>query len=121
ARLFTAVILCFWGVILIHLLDSLYLYWRDGVIHWGETRIVFNRTRMSFQVNMITGFLLAELLTRSLLHQRFMTLKSPVLVLMLLANLLCTALVDTRWGTIGLVGSLFSTFLLLSLHKMRRS
>lgn len=40
---------------------------------------------------------------------------------MLLCNLVCTALVDTRWGTIGLVGGLFSTFILLSLHSMRRS
>jgi hypothetical protein len=91
------------------------------VIHWGETRIVYNRTRMSFQVNMITGFLLAELLARGLLHQRFLRLKTPFLAFMLLCNLVCTALVDTRWGTIGLVGSLFSTFILLSLHSMRRS
>lgn len=121
ARLFTLVILFFWGVVLIHLLDTAYLYWRDGIIHWGETRIVFNRTRMSFQVNMITGFILAELLARGLLHQRFLRLSTPVLSLMLLCNLVCTGLVDTRWGTIGLVGSLFSTFILLSLHSMRRS
>ncbi len=121
ARFFTLVILFFWGVVCVHLLDSLWLYWRDGYIHWGETRIVFNRTRMSFQVNMITGFVLAELLARGLLHQRFLRLNTPVLGLMLLSNLLCTALVDTRWGTIGLVGSLFSTFILLSLHSMRRS
>ncbi|MNZ66355.1 O-Antigen ligase [compost metagenome] len=105
----------------IHLLDTIWLYWRDGVIHWGETRIVFNRTRMSFQVNMITGFILAELLARGLLHQRFLRLKTSVLALMLVCNLVCTALVDTRWGTIGLVGSLFSTFVLLSFHNMRRS
>ena len=119
-RLFTAIVLCFWGVICVHLLDTAWLYWRDGVIHWGETRIVFNRTRMSFQINMITGFLIAELLARALIHQRFLTLKTPFLACMLLANLACTALVDTRWGTIGLVGSLFSTFILLGLHKMRR-
>lgn len=119
-RLFTAIVLCFWGVICIHLLDTAWLYWRDGIIHWGETRIVFNRTRMSFQVNMITGFLIAELLARALLHRRFLTLNTPFLAFMLLANLICTALVDTRWGTIGLVGSLFSTFILLALHKMRR-
>ncbi|HAZ54972.1 MAG TPA: hypothetical protein DCY50_08235 [Franconibacter helveticus] len=119
-RLFTAIVLCFWGVICVHLLDTAWLYWRDGVIHWGETRIVFNRTRMSFQINMITGFLIAELLARALIHQRFLTLKTPFLAFMLLANLACTALVDTRWGTIGLVGSLFSTFILLGLHKMRR-
>ena len=121
ARFFTLVVLFFWGVVCIHLLDTVWLYWRDGVIHWGETRIVYNRTRMSFQVNMITGFLLAELLTRGLLHQRFLRLKTPFLAFMLLCNLVCTALVDTRWGTIGLVGSLFSTFLQLSLHSMRRS
>ena len=68
ARFFTLVVLFFWGVVCIHLLDTIWLYWRDGVIHWGETRIVFNRTRMSFQVNMITGFILAELLARGLLH-----------------------------------------------------
>lgn len=121
ARFFTLVILFFWGVVCVHLLDTVWLYWRDGYIHWGETRIVFNRTRMSFQINMITGFILAELLARGLLHQRFLRLNTPVLGLMLLSNLLCTALVDTRWGTIGLVGSLFSTFILLSLHSMRRS
>lgn len=121
ARLFTLIVLFFWGVICIHLLDTLWLYWRDGYIHWGETRIVFNRTRMSFQVNMITGFLIAELLARGLLHQRFLRLNTPVLVAILLSNLVCTAVVDTRWGTIGLVGSLFSTFVLLSMHHMRRS
>jgi hypothetical protein len=121
AKFFTLVILFFWGVICVHLLDTLWLYWRDGVIHWGETRIVYNRTRMSFQVNMITGFILAELLARGLLHQRFLRLNTPVLALILISNLLCTALVDTRWGTIGLVGSLFSTFILLSLHSTRRS
>jgi len=121
ARFFTLVVLFFWGVVCIHLLDTIWLYWRDGVIHWGETRIVFNRTRMSFQVNMITGFILAELLARGLLHQRFLRLKTSVLALMLVCNLVCTALVDTRWGTIGLVGSLFSTFVLLSFHSMRRS
>ncbi|AUY39292.1 O-antigen ligase family protein [Leclercia adecarboxylata] len=121
ARFFTLVVLFFWGVVCIHLLDSLWLYWRDGHVHWGETRIVYNRTRMSFQVNMITGFLMAELLARGLLHQRFLRLKTPILALMLLSNLACTALVDNRWGTIGLVGSLFSTFFLLSLHSMRRS
>lgn len=121
ARFFTLIVLFFWGVVCIHLLDTIWLYWRDGVIHWGETRIVFNRTRMSFQVNMITGFLLAELLARGLLQQRFLRLKTPVLAFMLLCNLVCTALVDTRWGTIGLVGSLFSSFVLLSLHSMRRS
>lgn len=67
ARLFTLIVLCFWGVICIHLTDSARLYWRDGYIHWGETRIVYNRTRMSFRVNMITGFLLAELLARALI------------------------------------------------------
>jgi len=121
ARYFTLIVLFFWGVVCIHLLDTLWLYWRDGVIHWGETRIVYNRTRMSFQVNMITGFLIAELLARGLLHQRFLRLKTPFLAFMLVCNLICTALVDTRWGTIGLVGSLFSTFVLLSLHSMRRS
>lgn len=121
ARFFTLIVLFFWGVVCIHLLDTIWLYWRDGVIHWGETRIVFNRTRMSFQVNMITGFMLAELLARGLLQQRFLRLKTPVLAFMLLCNLVCTALVDTRWGTIGLVGSLFSSFVLLSLHSMRRS
>ncbi|UQC69398.1 hypothetical protein C0560_00790 [Lelliottia sp. AC1] len=121
ARYFTLIVLFFWGVVCIHLLDTLWLYWRDGVIHWGETRIVYNRTRMSFQVNMITGFLIAELLARGLLHQRFLRLKTPFLAFMLICNLICTALVDTRWGTIGLVGSLFSTFVLLSLHSMRRS
>nr|WP_201743094.1 O-antigen ligase family protein [Atlantibacter hermannii] len=119
-KLFTLIILFFWGVICIHLLDTVWLYWRDGIIHWGETRIVFNRTRMSFQINMITGFLIAELLARALIHKRFLLLKTSFLIVMLVANLICTALVDTRWGTIGLVGSLFSTFLLLSLHKMRR-
>jgi hypothetical protein len=121
AKFFTLVILFFWGVICVHLLDTLWLYWRDGVIHWGETRIVYNRTRLSYQINMITGFILAELLARGLLHQRFLRLNTPVLALILLSNLVCTALVDTRWGTIGLVGSLFSTFILLSLHSMRRS
>lgn len=121
ARYFTLIVLFFWGVVCIHLLDTVWLYWRDGVIHWGETRIVYNRTRMSFQVNMITGFLIAELLARGLMHQRFLRLKTPSLAFMLLCNLICTALVDTRWGTIGLVGSLFSTFILLSLHSMRRS
>ncbi|WP_449576634.1 O-antigen ligase family protein [Lelliottia nimipressuralis] len=121
ARYFTLIVLFFWGVVCIHLLDTIWLYWRDGVIHWGETRIVYNRTRMSFQVNMITGFLIAELLARGLLHQRFLRLKTPFLAFMLVCNLICTALVDTRWGTIGLVGSLFSTFVLLSLHSMRRS
>ena len=121
ARLFTLIVLFFWGIVCIHLLDTVWLYWRDGVIHWGETRIVFNRTRMSFQVNMITGFILAELLARGMLHQRFLRLKTSFLALILLCNLVCTALVDTRWGTIGLVGSLFSTFILLSFHSMRRS
>nr|WP_246842242.1 MULTISPECIES: O-antigen ligase family protein [unclassified Leclercia] len=121
ARFFTLVILFFWGVVLIHLLDIAWLYWRTGYIYWGETRIVYNRTRMSFQVNMITGFLMAELLARGLLHQRFLRLKTPFLIAILISNLLCTALVDSRWGTIGLVGSLFSTFFLLSLHNMRRS
>nr|WP_237730133.1 O-antigen ligase family protein [Lelliottia aquatilis] len=121
SRYFTLIVLFFWGVVCIHLLDTVWLYWRDGVIHWGETRIVYNRTRMSFQVNMITGFLIAELLARGLMHQRFLRLKTPFLAFMLLCNLICTALVDTRWGTIGLVGSLFSTFILLSLHSMRRS
>lgn len=121
ARLFTLVILFFWGVVLIHLLDTIYLYWRDGYIHWGKTRIVFNRTRMSFQINMITGFILAELLARGFIHQRFLRLNTPFLAFMLVCNLLCTAVVDTRWGTVGLVGSLFSTFILLSLHSMRRS
>lgn len=121
SRFFTLVILFFWGVVCIHLIDMVWLYWRDGYIHWGETRIVFNRTRMSFQVNMITGFILAELLARGLLHQRFLRLSTPVVSLILVSNLLCTALVDTRWGTIGLVGSLFSSFVLISLHSMRRS
>lgn len=121
ARFFTLVILFFWGVVCIHLLDTVWLYWRDGVIHWGETRIVYNRTRMSFQVNMITGFLLAEILARGLLKERFLRLSTPFLTFMLVSNLVCTALVDTRWGTIGLVGSLFSTFILLSLHSKRRS
>ncbi|MRS16504.1 O-antigen ligase family protein [Enterobacteriaceae bacterium RIT691] len=121
ARFFTLVILFFWGVVCIHLLDTVWLYWRDGVIHWGETRIVYNRTRMSFQVNMITGFLLAEILARGLLKERFLRLSTPFLAFMLVSNLVCTALVDTRWGTIGLVGSLFSTFILLSLHSKRRS
>lgn len=121
ARLFTLIVLSFWGVILIHLLDTIWLYWRDGIIHWGETRIVFNRTRMSFQINMITGFILAELLARGLMHQRFLRLSTPVLGLLLLSNLVCTALVDTRWGTIGLVGGLFSAFILITLHNMQRS
>lgn len=121
ARFFTLVILFFWAVVCIHLLDTAWLYWRDGFIHWGETRIVYNRTRMSFQVNMITGFLLAELLARGLIHQRFLRLSTPLLVVIVVSNLVCTALVDTRWGTIGLVGSLFSTFILLSVHGMRRS
>jgi O-antigen ligase len=121
ARLFTLIILFFWGVVCIHLLDTLWLYWRDGYIHWGETRIVYNRTRMSFQVNMITGFILAELLSRGLMRQSFLRLSTPLVLFILLSNLACTALVDTRWGTIGLVGSLFSCFFLITLHSMRRS
>lgn len=120
-KLFTLIILFFWGVICIHLLDTVWLYWRDGVIHWGETRIVFNRTRMSFQINMITGFLLAELLARALIHKRFLLLKTPFLIFMLLVNIVCTALVNTRWGTIGLVGGLISTFFLLALYKLQRN
>lgn len=118
-KLFSLVVLFFWGVIFIHLLDSIYLYWRDGIIHWGETRIVFNRSRLSFQINMITAFLLAELMARALLHKRFLTLKSPILAFMILVNLICTALVDTRWGTIGLIGSFASVFVLIGFNRLR--
>lgn len=121
AKFFTLVIVFFWGVICLHLLDTLWLFWRDGVIHWGETRIVYNRTRMSFQINMVTGFIIAELLARSLINKRFLQLNTPILILIFFSNLLCTGFVDTRWGTIGLIGNLFSTFILLIFHSTRRS
>lgn len=118
---FTAVVLCFWGVVCVHLLDSLWLYYRDGYIHWGETRIVYNRVRMSIQINMVSGFVISELLARTFLKKKFLRLNTPFLVMMLLCNLVCTALVVTRWGTIGMIGSLFSALILIIFHGMRRN
>jgi len=40
ARYFTLIVLFFWGVVCVHLLDTVWLYWRDGVIHcpWHDSQ-----------------------------------------------------------------------------------
>jgi len=120
-RFLSLVVLCSLGVIFIHVIQTAFMYLRNGYIDWGITWIVRTRTEMSFQINFICGILFAELLSRLFLHRKFLIFKTSLLLFFIAVCFVATALVNTRWGTIGLIGSTISICAFIAAKMLNRN
>ncbi|ATF51705.1 hypothetical protein CO701_22680 [Citrobacter werkmanii] len=119
-KILSLVVLCLLGVIFIHLLQNIYFYIKTGTILWGETWIVPSRTEMSFQINMVTGILLAEIACRLFLGRKYLIFSNKLMAAFILLCFICSALAKTRWGTIGLIGSTISICVFIALKAISR-
>ena len=78
------------------------------------------RTEMSFQINMVTGILLAELACRLFLGRKYLIFSNKLMAAFILLCFICSALAKTRWGTIGLIGSTISICVFIALKAISR-
>lgn len=119
-KVLSLIVLCSLGVIFIHLLQNIYFYIKLGRILWGHTWIVPTRTEMSFQINMVTSILLAEIACRLFLNRKYLIFSNKLMAAFILLCFICSALAKTRWGTIGLIGSMISICVFIALKAISR-
>ncbi|MFP1926692.1 O-antigen ligase family protein [Lonsdalea quercina] len=117
-KLITAIILSFWAPIFLHILTIAYIYFKSGVIMWGETYIFPSRLELSFQINLISIIIFSDLLLRILENRRLLTLNTGVVVALIFSNVIATGLANTRWGTVGMIFGILSISLVFIIRKI---
>ncbi|ATF94879.1 O-antigen ligase family protein [Cedecea neteri] len=119
-KLFSYVILSSLIIVFIQLLQFLYFYLKTGELLWGETWSVPSRTEMSFQINLVTGLLLAEIACRVFLHRQFLIFKTWLITTAIILCFICSVIIKTRWGTVGMIGSTISICFFIALKELSK-
>ncbi|SQA98485.1 Uncharacterised protein [Cedecea neteri] len=97
-KLFSYVILSSLIIVFIQLLQFLYFYLKTGELLWGETWSVPSRTEMSFQINLVTGLLLAEIACRVFLHRQFLIFKTWLITTAIILCFICSVIIKNPLG-----------------------
>lgn len=103
--------------VLFTLLDGCWMWWRDGAIPFGIARLTGSRTGTSYLNNLLLAFLAVDLLARVGQGNRpLLSWSLPWVLAMGILGLLCTWLLATRNGNIGVLFLLSSSLLLYLIH-----
>lgn len=81
----------------------------EGRFPFQETRIVHNRTVLSYVANLVMAFLCAEAVERLLHRRSYLPIPNIGLAALFALSLFCTYALGTRNGTLGILGLLSSS------------
>lgn len=96
-------------LVALHDIDTLWRWQRGGHFPFQETRIVENRTVLSYVANLLLAFLCAETVARLLYRRPYLPLSTAGLLTLFALDLFCTYALGTRNGTLGILGLLTSS------------
>jgi hypothetical protein len=104
----------------LHDLDTLWRWWREGVLPFQQTRIVQTRADMSFLINLLMAMICAETMARILFRHRYVPVPWWVLGAAFVICIFATYVVGTRYGTLGFL-ALLASCALVALFAKRKS
>lgn len=105
--------------VIIHDADTLWRWWHEGQFPFQQTRLVHNRSFLSFVTNLLLGFLCAETMARLLYRHRYLPIRNRWLGVLFLACFFATYALGTRNGTLGVLGLLISSAIVLLIGKRK--
>lgn len=97
------------ALITLHDGDTLWRWLAEGRFPFQETRIVQNRTVLSYVANLMLAFLCAETVARLLHRRAYLPIPAAGLSTLFALSLFCTYALGTRNGTMGILGLLASS------------
>ncbi|MDR1999939.1 MAG: O-antigen ligase family protein [Zoogloeaceae bacterium] len=109
ARLAFALLATLAVMLTLHDADTLWRWLQEGQFPFQQTRIVENRTVLSYVTNLLLAFLCAETVVRLLYRHAYLPISAAGLVALFGLSLFCTYTLGTRNGTIGVLGLLASS------------
>lgn len=115
--LLTLIMLPMFIQIFFHDAWSLWLWWKDGNLPFGETRFIDGKAKVSYIANILMAMLCAELMARLLFNRYFLPLSSLVISVLLVPLLFCTYVLGARNGMIGSVFLLVSCLVLYAYRQ----
>lgn len=92
----------------LHDVDTLWRWWHEGQLPFQQTRIVANRSGMSFLTNLLMSLLGAEAVSRILYRRRYLPISWIWMAVLFAMCLFTTYVVGTRYGTIGFLTLIIS-------------
>jgi hypothetical protein len=104
----------------LHDLDTLWRWWHEGSLPFQQTRIVQNRTGISFLTNLLMAMLCAEAMARILFGRRYLPLSWPAMGAFFVLCGFATYVVGTRYGTLGFL-TLMASCAIVGLFAKRKA
>lgn len=109
ARLACALLATLAALVVLHDGDTVWRWLQEGQLPFQQTRIVENRTVLSYVANLMLAFLCAETVARLLHRRTYLPIPTTSLVALFAFGLFCTYALGTRNGTLGILGLLASS------------
>ncbi|GAB2180996.1 hypothetical protein DLREEDagrD3_12190 [Denitratisoma sp. agr-D3] len=107
--------------VMLTLLDACWLWWQDGAIPFGIARLTGSRTGTSYLNNLLLAFLATDLLVRACRNDRpLLPWPLPWVLVVGILGVLCSWLLATRNGNIGILFLAFSSLLLYLIHHWQQ-
>lgn len=97
------------ALIALHDGNTIWRWLMEGRFPFQETRIVHNRTVLSYVANLVMAFLCAEAVERLLHRRSYLPIPNIGLAALFALSLFCTYALGTRNGTLGILGLLSSS------------
>lgn len=118
-RLLACLIVGLWTPALLQAVDVIHAWIASGNLPWQWTRVAYSRMELSLHINIIIGFLLAELTVRVINNRQWLPFKTSYLLCMLGVSLFCAIQLLTRNAMIGLIATFFSVTTLVLAYKAK--
>lgn len=109
ARLAFALLAALATLVALHDGDTVWRWLREGQFPFQQTRVVENRTVLSYVANLMLAFLCAETVARLIHRRAYLPIPTAGLAALFALSLFCTYALGTRNGTLGILGLLASS------------
>ncbi|WP_437613311.1 O-antigen ligase family protein [Erwinia sp. V71] len=119
-KFISIIVLCFCVSPILHILNIVWIWYKTGVIEWGETVLFRTRTELSIQINMVAVMLVAEALRRVLKFQPALVFSHRLLGSLIALVVFATMLANTRFGTLGFAAGMMSMLFLVLAKELSR-
>jgi len=103
----------------LHDADTLWRWWHEGLLPFQETRIVTNRSAISFLNNLLMALMCAEAMARMLYNRSYLPLSRAWLGVLFAMCAFTTYVAGTRYGTIGFIALMISCVLVVIVARRR--
>lgn len=119
ASILTVLMMAVFSQVMLHDVDMLWRLVKTGKFPLGETKLLESKTVLSYVVNMVLAFSVAELMGRILFKRCYMPLPSVFFIFVGLFCIFASYTLQARNGMIGTLALLFSCSLLFWFVKRK--